>query len=153
MKSTKNHYHLSLCCLHKFPLSPEKWGQIATMVLDPLWKEYIKYIKSKPSSQDRLKWMSTAALSITAISHLDRGCRHKTRACGPVIWGEELNVPLFLHTHPERDRKGLQNYCTAALAGMSSREGQVKLSCSSVWFSNVSKAAWTQPHVQVSQTG
>lgn len=94
--SNKKHCHLSLYSLHKFPFSPEKWGQITTtMASDPVWKEYIKYIKRK-SFNAREMWVSTAVSSITATW---------TEAVGSVIWGKELNILLFLHTLSKREKR------------------------------------------------
>lgn len=104
MKSNRKHYHLSLYSLHKFPLSTEKWGQIATMVSDPLWKEYIKYIiKSKPS---KAKTNCTVALSTTAISHLDRSCWHNTRTHWLSHLRERIeHTPVSPHMLRKREKR------------------------------------------------
>jgi len=74
MKNTKKHYLLSLYSSHKFPLSPQKWGQIATMVSDPLQKEYKKYIiKSKPSSTNEIEVKEYSSLA--NYSHQSSGQR------------------------------------------------------------------------------
>lgn len=134
MKSNKKHYHLSLYSLHKFPLSPEKWGQIATMVSDPLWKKYIKYIiKSKPSSVREIEVNEYS--SIIHYSHQSPGQRLLAQS----FEGKSWTYSCF-STHIPKEREKAPKHCTAALAGMSLCERHAKLTCSSLWFSNISKA-------------
>lgn len=67
------------------------------------------------------------------------------------IWRKNWTYSWFLYTQPERGRKVSKKLHSHT--GMSSCEGYTKVSCSSVWFSNISKAARTQPHAQASRTG
>lgn len=106
MKSNKKHYHLSLHSLHKFPLRSEK---------QPQWFHihYWKNIKNTSSSQrlpvqEKWKWMSTAALSITAISHLDRDCWHKTRTDWLRHLQEKIEHTPVSPCAPWKDRKSLK---------------------------------------------
>lgn len=96
--------------------------------------------------QEKLKWMTTAALSITDISHLNRGCWR----VGSVNLKKELNILLVsLHTTWKRQKR-LQK---TAQPRWDELMWRVRQGLSSVWLSNISKAARTQRHAQASQTG